>query len=130
MIASDGKIEIPDKEVPHPRAYGTFPRVLAKFVREEGVLTLPQAIRKMTSLPALAMGFYDRGLLRPGMQADLVVLDPGTIQDRATFSDPHQYPAGIDAVIVNGKIALNKGVVKNHKGGKILYGHGKQNHAM
>ena len=87
---------------PHPRHFGTFPRVLGRYVRDEAVLTLPEAIRKMTSLSADVLGLPDRGRLRVGAAADLVLFDPGTIADRATFEVPHQPPAGIAAVVVNG----------------------------
>ena len=107
MIASDGKVEVPGVEVPHPRAYGTFPRVLGTYVREHNVLSLPDAIRKMTSLPAQAMHLYGRGVLREGLSADVVIFDPDEIQDAATFADPHQYPRGINWVIVNGVVAVD-----------------------
>ncbi len=126
IIASDGKIEIPGVEVPHPRAYGTFPRVLAKYVREQGVLTLPGAISKMTSLPALAMGFNERGVLKPNMYADIVVFNAEEIQDTATFENPHRYPEGIRWIFVNGKIAAQDGRVVEEKSGKILFGSGRE----
>lgn len=94
---------------PHPRGLGTFPRVLARYVRERKVLTLGQAIRKMTSLPASRLGIHDRGWLRTGAAADVVVFDPATVEDRATFADPFQYPVGIDSVVVNGVVALAEG---------------------
>ena len=126
MIGSDGKIEIPGVEVPHPRAYGTFPRVLSHYVRDSGVLTLPDAIRKMTSLPAQAMGFRHRGILRPGQAADIVLFDLERIQDTATFSQPHQYPAGIPYVIVNGVLVVDNGEWTEALPGKVLYGLGKK----
>ncbi|MEW6522270.1 MAG: D-aminoacylase [Bacillota bacterium] len=92
---------------PHPRCYGTFPRVLGKYVRQEGILTLEEAVRKMTSMPASRMGILDRGLIRPGMYADLVVFDPDTVMDTATFTEPHHYPAGISYVVVNGQLVLD-----------------------
>ena len=126
MIASDGKVELIGVEMPHPRAYGTYPRVFARYVREKHTLTLEDAIRKMTSLPAQSMRFDKRGLLKPGMYADIVIFDPKTIKDMATFKNPHRYPLGIEWVIVNGRIALNHGKVINHTAGRILYGKGKQ----
>lgn len=126
MIASDGKIEIPGVEVPHPRAYGTFPRVIAKYVRDEGVLSLPEAIRKMTSLPARAMGFEKRGVLKKSNYADIVIFDFEKIKDTATFEKPHQYPTGIHWVIVNGRIAAHDGEIVEKNGGRILYGNGKK----
>lgn len=85
-------------EGPHPRGYGTFPRILGRYVRERGVLTLPEAIRKMTSLPATQMGFADCGRIAPGMKADLVLFDPDTVIDRATTEDPHALSEGIEKV--------------------------------
>ena len=126
MIASDGKVEIPGVEVPHPRAYGTYPRVLAKYVREEGVLSLPEAIRKMSALPAQAMGFHDRGVLKPGLWADIVIFNFDDVRDLATFEKPHQYPKGIPWVIVNGAVALENGQRTKGYPGKVLYGGAKE----
>ena len=125
MIASDGKVEIPGKGVPHPRAYGTFPRVLAKYVRQSGVLSLLEAIRKMTSLPAQAMLFRGRGGLKPGMYADIVIFNLEELQDTATFENPHQYPKGIPYVLVNGKLVVDKGKWTGIFPGKVIYGSGK-----
>lgn len=94
---------------PHPRAYGTFPRVLATFVRERKVLTLEEAVRKMTSLPAARFELWDRGILRPGAKADVVMFDPDTVEEGCTFANPHSYPVGIDMVIVNGTIVVEDG---------------------
>ena len=91
---------------PHPRGYGTYPRYLAHYVRDEKVLTLEECIRKMTSLPARRFGLWDRGLLSEGFFADLVIFDPDTVQDTATFDNPRQHPLGIDTVIVNGQVVL------------------------
>lgn len=107
---------------PHPRAYGTFPRVLAKYVREDGVLTLPEAIRRMTSAPAAQFGIADRGTIRPGLFADLVVFDPATVADLATYEQPHQYPRGIQHVIVNGVPAVVDGEVTDARPGRMLVG--------
>jgi len=126
MIISDGKIEVPGVEVPHPRAYGTFPRVIAKYVREKHVLTLPEAVRKMTSFPAQTFRFYDRGVIKQGNCADIVIFDFGKIKDTATFQKPHQYPKGISWVIVNGKVAAHDNKIINDKAGKIIYGYGKK----
>jgi N-acyl-D-aspartate/D-glutamate deacylase len=95
--------------VPHPRNFGTFPRVLGKYVREEHVISLEQAVHKMTGLTARQLHLTDRGLMKPGMAADLVIFDPATVADRATFTDPFQYPVGIDTVIVNGQVVLDSG---------------------
>ncbi|MFB0558785.1 MAG: amidohydrolase family protein [Candidatus Bathyarchaeia archaeon] len=94
---------------PHPRGYGTYLRILGRYVRELGVLRLEEAVRKMTSFPAQRFGILDRGLLRPGMWADMVVFDPGTVIDKATYQDPHQYPEGIEYIIVNGVVTVEKG---------------------
>jgi len=105
---------------PHPRFYGTYPRILGKFVREEKILKLEQAIRKMSSFPAQTLGLYNRGLIREGMWADLVIFDPDTIIDRATYTDPHQYPDGIHYVIVNGVIVIENKQHTKAVPGKIL----------
>ncbi|MFB6201755.1 MAG: amidohydrolase family protein [Halorhabdus sp.] len=94
---------------PHPRVYGTYPRVLGHYVREENLLTLEEAVRKMTSLPARGMGLTRKGVLRPGMDADLVVFDPDTVESRATFEKPRRFPRGIDHVVVNGELAVKDG---------------------
>src|SRR5262245_55813592 len=122
MIASDASPGIPTfgKDVPHPRAYGTFARVLGLYVREKHVLTLEDAVRKMSSFPAWRMGLRDRGLLRPGMKADIVVFDPATIIDRATFERPHQYADGVSAVILNGHLTLEGGRMTGERAGQAL----------
>ena len=94
---------------PHPRFYGTFPRVPGKYVKEEGVLKLEDAIRRMTSYPAQTYKIKYKGLLKEQMDADIVIFDPTTIVDKATFQDPHQYPEGIEYVIVGGEIVVEKG---------------------
>jgi len=110
MIGSDASAMAPygllGATVPHPRTYGTFPRVLGEYVREQKILSLPEAIRKMTSLTAKKLGLTDRGTLEAGKKADLVLFDADTISDRATYQDPNQYPVGIKAVIVNGTIVV------------------------
>ncbi|HYG59313.1 MAG TPA: amidohydrolase family protein, partial [Symbiobacteriaceae bacterium] len=105
---------------PHPRGYGTFARILGRYVREQGVLPLEEAVRKMTSLPARKLGLWDRGLLRPGMKADIAVFHPETIIDRATFTDPHQYAAGVPYVIVNGVPVVEQGEHTGAGPGKAL----------
>lgn len=112
---------------PHPRFYGTFARVLGVYVREKKVLTLPDAVRKMTSLPAQITGLTDRGLLRPGMAADITIFDPRTVSDRATFEEPMQYPAGIPYVVVNGTVVIAQGEHTHAHPGRVLYGRGKNN---
>jgi N-acyl-D-amino-acid deacylase len=108
----------------HPRAWGTFPRILGKYVRDEKVLTLEEAVRKMTSRPAARVGLTDRGILRPGMMADVVVFDPATIQDKATFEDPNHYSIGVEAVFVNGKAVLAGGKFTSERPGRPLRGPG------
>jgi dihydroorotase/N-acyl-D-amino-acid deacylase len=122
MIASDSSPGIPrfGKDVPHPRAYGTFARVLGLYVRERKVLTLEDAVRKMSGFPAQRMGLADRGLLRPGMKADVVVFDPETIADKATFEQPHQYAVGVSEVIVNGRLTLANGQMTGERAGRAL----------
>ena len=109
---------------PHPRAYGTFPRILAKYVREEKVLTLEDAIRKFSALPAQRMRLTDRGVLKAGMWADVVIFDPGTVKDRATFDNPNQLSQGMDYVLVNGVPVLDQGKMTGALPGKVLRGAG------
>jgi N-acyl-D-amino-acid deacylase len=111
--------------VPHPRNFGTFPRVLGKYVREEHVLTLEQAVRKMTGLTASQLHFTDRGLIKNGFAADLVIFDPATVADRATFTDPFQYPVGIETVAVNGRVVLDQGRHTGERPGVVIYGRGR-----
>jgi len=128
-IGSDGEAVNPDMDFegrPHPRYYGTFPRVLGVYVREKHVLTLPEAVRKMTSLPAAITGLEDRGLLRPGMAADITIFDSATVSDRATFASPMQYPAGVPYVIVNGTVVIDQGQHTGARPGHVLYGRGKK----
>ncbi len=106
----------------HPRAYGTFPRVLGRYVREEKLLRLEDAVRKMTSLPAQKLGLRDRGLLRPGSFADITVFDPGKVIDRATFDAPHQFSEGIVEVFVNGTLVVDRGKITGRLPGRILRG--------
>jgi N-acyl-D-aspartate/D-glutamate deacylase len=119
MIGSDG---IPSfgSAKPHPRMTGTFPRILGRYVREKGVITLEEAIRKMTSLPAQTFGLFKKGVLRPGMDADLVVFDPNAVIDKATFEDPSQPPDGIRWVVVNGEVAVEDGKIAGATSGKVL----------
>jgi len=119
-ISSDGSIREFGKGKPHPRNYGTYPRVIAKYVREEKLLPLPEAIRKMTSLPARKIGLWDRGIIRPGMKADITVFNFYTIKDTATYENPHSYPQGIEYVIVNGKVVVEEGRHTGAKPGRLL----------
>jgi len=127
-VGSDGTAVSPAMTFvgkPHPRFYGTFPRVLGVYVREKKVLTFPDAIRKMTSFPAQITGLADRGLLRPGMAADITIFDPKTVSDKATFENPLQYPVGIPYVVVNGVVVIDRGQHSGAKPGRVLYGRGK-----
>ena len=108
------------EEHPHPRAYGTFPRILRKFVREDHLLTLEEAVRKMTALPASKMRFADRGVLKQGMWADVVVFDPATITDKATFEEPNQLSVGMDYVLVNGVAVIAGGKATSALPGKVI----------
>ena len=129
-IGSDGtavKTEGPlARGNPHPRYYGTFPRVLGRYVREEKVLTLEDAVRKMTSANAAKARQLDRGILRPGQWADVTVFNPTTIIDHATFEQPHQYSTGIEYVFVNGALVLEKGRHTGARPGMVLYGPGRK----
>ncbi len=127
-ICNDSQGTAPDgllgKEHPHPRAYGTFPRILRKYVREEGKLRLEDAIRKFSALPAQKMRLADRGVLKKGMWADVVVFDPATIRDRATFEDPNQLSEGMQFVLVNGVPVIENGKQTGALPGKVLRGPG------
>ncbi len=112
--------EIDDLGLPHPRSYGTFPRVIAEYVKRRPVLTLEDAVRKMTGWPAQRMGLSDRGLVRQGMRADVVIFDYETIDDVAGWTNPVDYPKGIDTVIVNGRVALDKGKLEDVRAGLVL----------
>jgi N-acyl-D-amino-acid deacylase len=112
------------QEHPHPRAYGTFPRILRKYVREEKKLTLEDAIRKFSALPAQRMRFTDRGVLKAGMWADVVIFDPATVRDLATFADPNQLSQGMEYVLVNGTAVIDQGKMTGAKPGKVLRGPG------
>jgi N-acyl-D-amino-acid deacylase len=124
IIASDGWSTTPGGPMggghPHPRCYGTFPRVLARYVREKRVLSLEHAVHKMTGKPARKLRLDRRGELREGYFADLVVFDPTTIRDRATFEEPHQFPEGIHWVIVDGHVTLDRGVLSDRLAGRVL----------
>jgi N-acyl-D-aspartate/D-glutamate deacylase len=122
-VGSDGQGMNADEDAAattHPRSYGTFARVLSRYVREQGVLSLPTAVYKMTGLPAARLGLRERGLLKPGYAADLVLFDPAKIQDRADFHNPHQYPAGIVHVWVNGVQAVKDGKLTGNAPGRVL----------
>src|SRR5690606_17430389 len=110
--------------LPHPRSYGNFPRLIAEYVRKRGVLTLPDAVRKMTSWPATRMGQFDRGAIRTGLWADITIFDYDRIQDGATYEKPTATPEGIEYVLVNGQLVVDKGQHTGAKPGKTLRSRG------
>lgn len=120
MIASDGRLTNLNEGWPHPRWYGTFPRVLGTYVREKKVLDLATALKKMTVMPADRLGLTDRGRLQVGNIADITIFNPATIADNSRFADPHHYPTGVAYVIVNGKITISEGEITTLRAGKLL----------
>jgi N-acyl-D-amino-acid deacylase len=124
LVGSDGRAAGPGgplaDELPHPRSYGTFPRILGHYTRELGLLTLPQAVHKMTGAPAAALGLTDRGVLRTGAVADVTVFDPAVVADRSTFDEPRRYPVGVAHVIVNGTAVVTDGVHTGALPGRVL----------
>jgi dihydroorotase/N-acyl-D-amino-acid deacylase len=120
MIASDGELTKPGDAQLHPRSYGTFPRVLRRYVNEEKILQPEEAIRKMTSLPASTLGLTDRGRIAEHAAADLVIYDPKNIADRATFTEPHQYADGIEWVLVNGRVGVQSGKLTTERSGRLI----------
>lgn len=124
MIGSDGSAlavyGVLHRGKPHPRSYGTFPRVLGKYAREEKILTMEEAIRKMTALPAAKLRLKDRGRIAEEMGADIVIFDPRTVRDNADYIDPHRYPEGIEYVLVNGAIVIARGKHTNELAGRVL----------
>jgi N-acyl-D-amino-acid deacylase len=119
--AEDGRLS---ESKSHPRAWGTFPRILGRYVRDEKLLTLEEAVRKMTSQAALRVGILDRGLIRPGLFADLTIFDPATVRDVATFEDPRHYSTGIRYVLVNGRAVVSAGRITDERPGRPLTGPG------
>ena len=126
MVGSDGEVPQFGVGSPHPRSYGTFARVLARYVRERHTISLEEAVHKMSGLPAQRLKLYDRGLIRPGMKADVVVFDPARVEDRATFEKPHQYAVGFKDVVINGKVLIADGELTSERSGRILYGPAKE----
>jgi N-acyl-D-aspartate/D-glutamate deacylase len=124
MIGSDGGLQKMGQGQPHPRSYGTFPRVIARYVREKNIIVLSEAIRKMTSYPAQVLRLADRGLIKPGLAADLVIFNPQTFADTATFEAPHSFSRGLTAMLVNGQLVWENGRPTGRKPGTILYGRG------
>ncbi|MEZ0290311.1 MAG: D-aminoacylase [Sulfolobales archaeon] len=120
-IGSDSSIRRFGEGKPHPRGYGTFPRVIARYVREKKLITLEEAVRKMTLLPARKLRLWDRGLIRPGFKADLVIFDYYRIEDTATYENPHSYPRGVRYVVVNGGVVVENSVLnKSVRSGRVL----------
>ena len=126
MIGSDGEVPTFGRANPHPRSYGTFARVLGLYVREKKTLTLEEAVRKMSAFPAARLGLADRGLVRPGMKADLVIFDPARVRDTATFEKPHSYADGVTHVVVNGAVIFQDGAMTATRPGRVLYGPSKR----
>ncbi len=124
MFASDASIRAYGQGAPHPRGYGTNARVLSKYVRDEKLLTLEEAVRRMTSLPAQKFGLRNRGLLKEGMAADIVIFDEKEVQDLSTFVQPHQYSKGFSWVIVNGQVVVENEKHLGTRSGKTLFGTG------
>ena len=122
MIASDGEVAVFGRNVPHPRSYGTFARVLGLYARDKKLLTLETAVQKMSAFPAQRLGLSDRGVLRQGLKADIAVFDAATVRDTATFEKPHSYAEGVSLVIVNGQVAFEGGKMTAARPGRILYG--------
>ncbi|KRP00465.1 MAG: hypothetical protein ABS09_05375 [SAR86 cluster bacterium BACL1 MAG-120619-bin26] len=123
-IASDGPLTVYNVGSPHPRTYGTFARVLGTYVRERNIISLEEAIRKMTSLPAKILSIDRRGLIKEGYYADITIFDKNVIADKSTFEDPHQYAVGVSSVIVNGIIVVENGMHNGNRPGKVLRGPG------
>ncbi|HXV64857.1 MAG TPA: amidohydrolase family protein, partial [Vicinamibacteria bacterium] len=122
MINTDGDAVAYGEGFPHPRSYGTFPRVLGRYVRELKVISLEEAVRRMTSLSAEQIGQDDLGLLREGFIADITVFDADTVADRATYTDPHQYSVGIRYVIINGTPVIQSGAFTGERPGRVIRG--------
>ncbi|MEM1549464.1 MAG: D-aminoacylase [Candidatus Methanomethylicia archaeon] len=124
MVGSDGyalsPVGVLSNGIPHPRSYGTFPRAIVKYVKEEKVLTLEECIRKMTSLPANVLGLWNKGLIKIGLDADIVIFDFEKLKDQATYNEPAKYPIGIEYVIVNGVVTVEKGIHTGEKAGRVL----------
>jgi dihydroorotase/N-acyl-D-amino-acid deacylase len=121
LAAIDGPLSI---ALTHPRTYGSFPKIMGRYVREQNLMPLEEAVRKATSLPAQRLGIQDRGLVREGLYADLVIFDPETIADRATYEKPHQYSAGIEYVVINGQVVLDRGQITDARPGRVIRGPG------
>jgi len=124
MVGADAGVPVPGKGMPHPRAYGTNARVLAKYVRDEKLVSLEEMIRRMTSLAAQKFQLKDRGLIKEGMAADIVIFDLNEVKDKATFEQPHQFSVGFHFVLVNGQLVIENGKHTGTKSGMTLKGPG------
>jgi len=120
MFASDASVRIYGQGAPHPRGYGTNARVLSKYVRDEKVISLEEAVRRMTSLPAQKFGLSDRGLLKEGFAADILIFNENEVQDLSTYEKPHAYSKGFRFVIVNGKVVVDEGIHTGTRSGMSL----------
>jgi N-acyl-D-aspartate/D-glutamate deacylase len=133
-FGSDGETVAPDgplsEGLVHPRGYGTYPKILGQYVRQLRLITLEDAIRKASSLPAQRLGIRDRGLLRTGFYADIVVFNPETIIDKATYEAPHQYAEGVSYVLVNGEVVVDNGRITEARPGRIVRGVGHERRAV
>jgi N-acyl-D-amino-acid deacylase len=127
MFASDASIRVFNQGAPHPRGYGTNARVLSKYVREEKIISLEDAVRRMTSLPAQKFGLRDRGLIREGMAADIVIFDEKEVKDISTYDKPHAYSTGFMYVLVNGIAVVEEGKHNGIRSGKALSSTQKEN---
>jgi N-acyl-D-amino-acid deacylase len=126
MFASDAGIRVFEQGAPHPRGYGTNARILSEYVREKKIISLEEAIRRMTSLPAQKFGLNDRGLLREGFAADILIFDEKEVQDLSTYEKPHAYSKGFKYVIVNGLLVVENEKHLGTRSGKALYGSGSK----
>ena len=120
MTGSDGNVQIPDKSFTHPRSYGTFPRKIRKYVLEKKCITMQQAIRAASSLPAEVLGLANRGRLKEGLAADILVFDPDKISDKATYDAPHQYSVGVQFLFIDGKLVIEDGAYNGQLVGKPI----------
>ncbi len=126
MIGSDGEVAVFGRNVPHPRSYGTFARVLGWYVRDKKLLPLETAVQKMSAFPAQRLGLSDRGVLRTGLKADIAVFDAATVRDTATFERPHSYAEGVSLVVVNGQVVFEGGKMTEARPGRVLHGPSRQ----
>jgi N-acyl-D-aspartate/D-glutamate deacylase len=120
MTSSDGHIEVPGESMTHPRSYGSFPRKLRKYAIDDKIITVQQFVRSATTLPAEMFGLHKRGKLEPGYIADIAIIDPEKISDKATFTEPHQYSEGVEFLFINGQLVIEDGKYNNKLAGKTI----------